>query len=127
MYVLIANLFLIPLAMLGFAWHGELVKRKDVSSLDWRSLWLRLALITGDIATASSMISSFSRTHNGGSPHGLMPPAGLWLTIRPIVKWSILTTLAIGIFAKGKGRLLAMGSAISIVIIICVLAVLEMD
>jgi hypothetical protein len=127
MYAITAVLFLIPLSILGIAWRGELRKGRDAAPLDWRSYCLRLALVAGVIATLAAMVSSLSWTHSGGSPHGLMPPPGLWLTFRPIVKWSIVTTVAIGALAKGKGRLLAIGSAISVVFVIFLLAALEMD
>jgi hypothetical protein len=127
MYAITAALFLIPLSILGIAWRGELKKGRNAASLDWRSYCLRLALVAGGTATLAAIVSSFSWTHSGGSPHGRMPPPGLWLTFRPIVKWSIVTTVAIGALAKGKGRLLAIGSAISVVFVIFVLAVLEMD
>lgn len=125
MYAVTMVLFLIPLSILGIAWRGELRKGKEVR--DWRSYCLRLALVAGIVATLTAMVSGFSWTHNGGSPHGLMPRPGLWLTLRPIVKWSVVATVALGAVAKGKGRLLIIGSAVSIFLVIWLLAVLEMD
>jgi len=127
MYAMTAALFLIPLSILGFAWRGALGNEKHLATLHWRSYCLRLALVAGSVATLTAMVASFSWTHSGGSPHGLMPPPGLWLSVRPIVKWSVVATVAVGAFAKGRGRLLVIGSVISIFLVICVLAALEMD
>jgi len=57
----------------------------------------------------------------------MMPAPGLWLPLRETAKWSVVATVALGAFAKGKGRLLVIGSAISIVFVIFLLATLEMD
>ena len=65
--------------------------------------------------------------HNGGSPHGLTPPSGLWQIFRPIAEILVVATVIAGAFGKGKGRLLLVGSAISICFVIYLLAALEMN
>jgi hypothetical protein len=127
MYVVTVVLFLIPLSILGIAWRGELRSGKELAHLDWRSYCMRLALIAATIATLTAMSFWLSWTNSGGSPHGMMPAPGLWLTLRPIAKWLVVATVAVGAFAKGKGRLLVVGSAISIFFVLFLLAVLEMD
>ena len=127
MYVVTVVLFLIPLSILAIAWRGELGHRKELAHLDWRSYCMRLALVVASVAALTAMGFWLSWTHSGGSPHGLMPAPGLWLPLREIAKWSVATTVVIGIFARGKGRLLVVGSAISIFFVIFLLAALEMD
>jgi hypothetical protein len=127
MYAITVILFLIPVSILGIAWRGELRSGKEVVQRDWRSNCQRLALIVATIATLTAMGFWFSWTHSGGSPHGMMPALGLWLPLREIAKWSVVATVAIGAFAKGKARMLVMGSAISICFVIFLLAALEMD
>lgn len=127
MYVITVVLFLIPLSILVVAWRGELRSSKARAHLEWRSYCMRLALIVATIATLTAMGFWMSWTHSGGSPHGMMPAPGLWLTLRPSAMWLVVATVAIGAFAKGKGRLLVVGSAISIVFVIFLLAALEMD
>jgi hypothetical protein len=56
-----------------------------------------------------------------------MPEPGLWLPLRETPKWLVVATIAIRIFARGKGRLLVIGSIVSIVLVLFVLAALEMD
>ena len=127
MYVISVVLFLIPVAILGIAFRGELKSGKELAQLDWRSYCMRLALIVAVIATLTSAGFWFSWTYNGGSPHGMMPAPGLWLSLRRVSKWLVVATVAIGAFAKGRGRLLVLGSAISICFVIFLLAELEMD
>jgi hypothetical protein len=127
MYVMTVVLFLIPVSILGTAWRGEFGRRKELAHLDWRSCCMRLALVVASVATLTAMGFWLSWTHNGGSPHGLMPAPGLWLPLREIAKYSAVATVAIGTFVRGKGRLLVVGSAISIFFVIFILAALEMD
>ena len=127
MYVATVILFLIPWSILLIAWRGSLKSRDELTKQDWRSYCLRAALIIATFGTLTAMGFFLSWTHNGGSPHGLMPQGGLWLSLRPIAKWSVIATVIVGAFGKGKGRLLVVGSAVSIVFVIYVLAMLEMD
>jgi len=127
MYVATVILFLIPWSILLIAWRVSLKSSDELTNQDWRSYCLRAALIIATFATSTAMGFSLSWTHNGGSPHSLMPQPGLWLSLRPIAKWSVVAAVVVGAFGKGKGRLLVVGSAVSIVFVIYLLAMLEMD
>jgi hypothetical protein len=127
MYAITVILFLIPLLLVSAAWRGELNSAKQRSDRDWRSYCMWLALIVGTTAIMTALGFWLSWTHNGGSPHGMLPAPGLWLRLREVAKWSVLLTVGIGAFGRGKARLLVIGSALSIVFVIFVLAALEMD
>lgn len=127
MNVAIFILFLIPWSILFVAWRGAVKTGKLSSHQDWRSSCLKLALIVATIATLTAMGFNLSWTHNGGSPHGMTPGPGLWLTLRPIAMWSVVATVVLGAFGRGKARLLIIGSAISIFFVDFLLAMLEMD
>ena len=127
MYAITVVLFLIPMSILGIAWRSELGSGKGLAHRDWRSNCLSLALFASTIATLTALGFWLSWTHNGGSPHGMMPAPGLWLPLRETAKWSVVATVAIGALARGKGRLLVIGSAISTFFVIFLLAALEMD
>ncbi len=127
MYVITVVLFLIPFSILGIASRDELRLQQSGSASRWRSHCLRLALIMGLLATLAAMSFWLSWTYSGGSPHGMMPAPGPWLTLRRLAKWLVVATIALGVLAKGKGRLLVIGSAISIVSVIFLLALLEID
>ena len=79
MYAATVILFLIPLSILSVAWRGSVVSAEDVEQQDWRSRCLKAALVVAAFATVIAMAFSLSFTRSGGSPHGLMPPPGLWL------------------------------------------------
>ena len=127
MYVMTVILFLIPFSILGVASRDELSQIKATAHPGWRSYCLRLGLIAGALATLVAMSFWLSWTYSGGSPHGMMPAAGPWLILRRIAKWLVVATVALGALAKGKGRLLVIGSAVSIVVVVFMLAFLEMD
>ena len=127
MYVATVILFLIPWSILLFAWRDFLKTERESTHKDWRSYFQKAALIVATLATSTAMIFFLSWTHSGGSPHGGQPPPGLWLFLRPIAIWSVIATVAIGGIAKGRTRLLVLGSAISIFCVIYLLAALEMD
>jgi len=127
MYVATVILFLIPWSILRFAWIDFLKKERESTHKDWRSYFQKAALIVATFATSTAMIFFLSWTHKGGSPHGGQPPPGLWVFLRPIAMWSVVATVAVGSFAKGRTRLLVIGSAISIFCVVYLLAALEMD
>ncbi len=101
MYAITAILFLIPMSILGIAWQVELRGETGLAQRDWRSSCLTLALIVTTIATLTAMGFWRSWTHNGGSPHGLMPAPGLWLPLREIAKWSVVAICGHREFRKG--------------------------
>ena len=126
MYTSTVILFMLPLAIVVIAWGVALRSEKAPTSPDWRTYCLRLELITATIATLTGLSFWLLWTHSGGSPHGLMPASGLWFPFREIAKWSVLATVILGVFAKGKGRVLAIGSAFSIVLVSFLMAGIEM-
>jgi hypothetical protein len=127
MYVITVILFSIPFSILGIASRDELRCNQATSHPYWRSYCLRLALIAGTLAALAAMRFWLSWTYSGGSLHGLLPPPGPWLVLRRVAKWLLVATVVLGVIAKGKGRVLIIGSAMSIVCVIFLLALLEMD
>jgi hypothetical protein len=127
MYIASVALFLIPLSIISIAWRRELAVGTKLDDQDWRSYCLRAALLFVTITAVSAMCSFLSQTFNGGSPHGAMPSPGLWMRLRYITGFSIVSAVILGLLAKGKGRLLVLGAAISIVFVLYVLTHFEMD
>jgi 4-amino-4-deoxy-L-arabinose transferase-like glycosyltransferase len=41
----------------------------------------------------------------------------LYVPLQEVAKWTVLATLGVGILAKGKGRLLVLGAALSIFLV----------
>jgi hypothetical protein len=127
MTIAIFILFLIPLSIISVAWKDNLKSRQLSDNQVWRSYCARLGLVVAILATFAAMGFNLSWTHNGGSPHGMSPGPGLWITLRPIAKWLVVAAALLGMFGKGRMRLLIVGSAFSIFFVDVLLAILEMD
>ncbi len=69
----------------------------------------------------------FSWLYHGGSPHGLDPSPGLWMSVRHALKWTFILGVASTVFGKGKLRLLLLGWAPSIVFVFYTVFMLQMD
>ena len=127
MNVSIFILFLIPWSILWVAWKNDLKASRQSDYAVWRSYCVKLGLVVAALATIAAMSFNLSWTHNGGSPHGMTPAPGMWITLRPIATWLVVATALLGLFGKGKMRLLIVGSAFSIFFVDLLLAMLEMD
>jgi len=127
LYAATLILFMIPWLLIWFSWKTSLENSPKPNQQRWRSAMLQASLAVGVVAALSAMGFFLSWTHEGVSPHGGTPKPGLWLALRPIATWSVVATAVLGAFAKGKGRLLAIASAISVIFVIYLLAALEMD
>ena len=127
MYVATLLLFLLPACLLWVPWKDSLKNGRRFSPQDRRPHCQRAALVIGSLGAVAAMGFFSSWIHNGGSPHGLTPPSGLWQIFRPIAEILVVATVIAGAFGKGKGRLLLVGSAISICFVIYLLAALEMN
>jgi len=127
MYVATVILFAIPWSIVAVAWGRAVKTNSAPMRRDLRSNFVWLGLIAATFATLTAMCFEFSWTYNGGSPHGMGPGPGSWLPLRRIAMWAVAGTIVLGAFGKGKVRLLIIGSAISIVVVDTMLAMLEME
>jgi hypothetical protein len=127
MYIATFVLFLIPWSILAAAWFRFLHSQIDVKLRHPRWYLLIASLVIGTVCVAADMASWFSWFHNGGSPHGLLPSPGIWMRLRPVIKYSFIATPILATFAKGRGKLLVVASAFSLVFVEFALGALEMD
>ena len=125
MYVVSAILFVLPCALLGAAWNTVLKNESELPG--WRRYAIVLGLAMGIVATSAAMAFVYSWFHNGGSFHGLDPAPGAWQTLRPVLKWALLVTVAMALFGKGKGRILLLASAVAYFLVVTMLFILEME
>jgi hypothetical protein len=65
--------------------------------------------------------------HNGGSPHGMMPSPGLRKVVGRIPAWALFASVALGVFGKGKPRLLNLAWAVALAFVRYAIFMLEMD
>lgn len=126
MYIATAILFVIPFCLLWVGWKDTLAA-STAADEKWRSYCLKAGLVLATVATASAIAFFFSWTHNGGSPHGLDPSPGAWVSLRPIAKRSVILAVVLAAFGKGKGRLFTLAAAVSIFCVSALIFMLEMD
>lgn len=117
--------FLVPAALLTAGWWSAVAQRAQ-GPVDWRSTCVWFALAFGTVATFSAMAFWFSWNASGGSPHGMLLSPGSWVRLRIVWEWSVLAAVATGLFARGKGRLLAISAGFSVVCVIFFLSYIEM-
>src|SRR5258708_6829194 len=118
--------FSLPVTLLTVGWWSAVAQRKHQVPVNWRSHCIWLALIFATVATFTAVAFWFSWNANGGSPHGMMPGPGLWVRLRDVWELSVLATVATGVFAKGKARVLVISAGFSVVCVIFLLSYIEM-
>jgi hypothetical protein len=128
MYTVTLILFLLPSALLWRAWKHSAPKRAGQGpSLGWRGLCGKAALILAVCSTLLELVFFFSWFHNGGSPHGMMPSPGIWKVVGRISGATLIASLVLSAFGKGKWRLLIPGWAASYALVVYLIFALEMD
>ena len=127
MYVAMLILFIIPTAILLLAWVRPEKSDDSANTPEWRLECARLARIGATLALMASISFEISWTYNGGSPHGMTPPRGIWKIFGLVTIGSVITSIALGALGKGRGRLLVVASAISIFFVDLLLSMLEMQ
>jgi hypothetical protein len=127
MYLATMLLFLVPTSLLGAAWANTRQQPQVAKQFDWRRCFLIAGLIAATVCVAADLTSWFSWFRNGGSPHGLLPRPGVWMQLRGVIKYSFIAAVVLAILGKGRGRLFALGSTASMILVEGALAALEMD
>ena len=127
MYIVTLILFLLPSALLWTAWRRSARRASRGTYLGWRGFYGKAALILAFCSTLLELVFFFSWFHNGGSPHGMMPSPGIWKVMGRISGWTLVASLALSIFGKGKWRLLIPGWAVSYALVVYLIFALEMD
>lgn len=79
------------------------------------------------LSTLLELLFFFSWFYNGGSPHGMMPPPGIWNIVGRISALVLIVSVVLSAFGKGKWRLLILGWAGSLVLVAFLLFRLDMD
>jgi hypothetical protein len=132
MYVLTLIAFALLASLLSGAWFSwakashttETYTRKYAP---WRKHCELAALILAILASVLYLISWLSWFHNGGSPHGMTPPLGIWKPVGQASYCALIATLVLALFATGKRRWLLVSWAVAFVIVEVLLSIAEMD
>jgi len=132
MYIFTLILFVLPVSLLSGAWFSW-VKADDPAKTGttkypgWRRRCEIAALILAIAATVFNLVSWFSWFHNGGSPHGMTPPLGLWKPAGRAAFCALIAALTLAGFASGKRRWLLMGWAAAVIVVEVMISIAEMD
>lgn len=128
MYAITAVLFSIPIWISVVAWRHELGFAYEPAQRRWRSYCLRLALflaLVGALAAMGFWLVRVRAIHFQGTFHTPVPAVmALYDPLQEVAKWAVVATLGVGILAKGKGRLLVLGAALSIILVNILLGVI---
>jgi len=127
MYVVFAVLLVLPSVLLVAAWRKGLRVSPGSSRPSWRTYSLYAALTVATFSTLAIVGFFVSWFNNGGSPHGLTPAPGPWKLLGKLFAWTLVGSVLLASFGKGKPRLLVLGWAIAIVVATAMVFMLEMD
>ena len=127
MFIVASVLFLLPVSLLAAAWRRYFRAADTTRIPEWRSYFGVVALVLASLATVLELIFFFSWFHNGGSPHGMMPSAGIWKFIGRIAFWTFLTSILLTFLGKGSWRILVSAWVVSLCLVVPLIFALEMD
>jgi len=122
---LILILFALPVSLLWGARKQSLIAVGPART--WRTYSRQSALAVAACSMFLELIFLFSYFHSGGSPHGMMPSLGLWKTVGPIAGWSFVASLVLLVFGKGQWRLRMLPWAVSYIVVVYAIFMLERD
>ena len=120
-------LFLLPSLLLWLAWKCQ---SKDLNKLfipRWRSASGKLSIALSACTTLLALIFFYSWFYNGGSPHGMTPPPGIWAGAGRATFVAFIVSLVVAILAKGRWRLFLFLWALSLPFVSYLLFCLEME
>jgi hypothetical protein len=75
-------------------------ERHVPSESRWRAYSIVASLIAASSTTLVEIGLVVSWFHNGGSPHGMAPSPGLWKTLGPIFRCTMIASVALAVFGK---------------------------
>jgi len=132
MYILTLIMFVLPVSLLTAAWFSwarasDSAKNETKKYPGWRKRCEIAALILAIAATVFNLVSWFSWFHNGGSPHGMTPPLGLWKPTGLAAFCAMISALTLAGFATGKRRWLLMGWGAAVIVVEVMISIAEMD
>ena len=104
-----------------------LAPTEELAAPRWRNYCLKAAISLTGFAILTNLIFFISWFHNGGSPHGLHPSPGIWTKVCPTHDWLPVASIVVAALGKGRGRWLAAGSALAVILAAYALFMLEME
>jgi len=126
-FIVTLVLFLLPSSLLWVAWRRSVRSASEAPPPRWRAYCGKAALILAVCSMLLELAFFYSWFHNGGSPHGMMPSPGLWKLIGRVPAWTLVASVVLSGFGKGKWRLFIPAWATAFVFVVYLIFALEMD
>lgn len=127
MYIVSAVLLFPASALLCLAWLHKIKSGNVPNESRWRAYSMVASLIAASCATLIEIGFVVSWFHNGGSPHGMDPSPGLWKTLGPAFRRTMIAAVLLAVLGKGKPRIYVLGWTAAILVGITLIFMLEMD
>lgn len=93
----------------------------------WRTYCGKAALSLAICSMLLELVFFYSRFHNGGSPHRLMPSPVVWKSVGRIPLWMFVGSIVLTAFGKGKWRIYIPVWTASYAFVVYMIFALEMD
>jgi len=127
MFIATIILFIFPSSLLLAAWKQSAINSQEVAAPAWRFFVGRAALFIAILSTSLELAFFASYFHNGGDPHGMGPSRGLWKVLGPAAGWTLVASVFLSVFGKGKRKFLIPGWAGSLLFVAYAIFMLERD
>ena len=127
MYIVAVGLFLVPCCLVLTGWIRAVKGWQKLSAPEWRCNCVTASLLLASCAIPAGLAFIFAWLQSGGDPHGMGTPPGVWQPLARMFRWTLAASVALAIVGKGKGRFLALTSAVSAAFAPFAVMMLDMD
>ena len=127
MFTVTMVLFVLPCSLLWAAWRRFARSASEAPPPRWRAYCGKAALVLAICSTLLELVFFYSWFHNGGSPHGMMPSPGIWKVVGRISVCTLVASIVLSAFGKGRWRLFIPAWAAAYAFVVYVTFMLEMD
>jgi hypothetical protein len=127
MFIVTVVFFMLPCSLLWMGWRRSARSASEGPPPNWRAYCGKAGLILAICSTLLELVFFNSWFHNGGSPHGMMPSPGVWKVVGRISGWSLVASVVLSAFGKGRWRLFIPAWAAAYAIVVYAIFMLEME
>jgi hypothetical protein len=127
MFIATMIFFILPSYLLFAAWKQSVINSQEVPFPAWRFFIGRTDLFIAVLSTLLELAFFASYFYNGGDPHGMGPSPGLWKVLGPAAGWTLVVSVCLSFFGRGKSRFLIPSWAASLLFVAYAIFMLQRD